>query len=187
MITLEQVDQVRERTQVSYEQAKAALVQAEGDVLEAIVIIESAENAKETFTKKASSFGDEAHKVIKDILKSGKVNRIVVEKNDATVMNIPVAVGALGALFLTSATIVGLIAALATGCVIKIHKENGEVINVNEEATKAMKKVTGQNAEGPEAGPQADDEKTPEADLNINVEVTQNEDEVVVEVKEDKL
>jgi len=186
MITLEQVDQVRERTEVSYEQAKAALIETNGDVVEAIILIESAQESKTSFSEKASSFGDEATKVIKDILKSGQVNRIVVEKNESTVMNIPVTVGALGALFLTGATVVSLIAALATGCVIKIHKENGEVINVNEEATKAMKKVTGK-CESPQEEPQEEtpEEEKPEEEININVEVTQNDDEIVVEVKED--
>jgi translation elongation factor EF-Ts len=39
-ITLEKVDQVRERTGVSYQKAKEVLEQTEGDVLEAIVLLE---------------------------------------------------------------------------------------------------------------------------------------------------
>ena len=177
MITLEQVDQVRERTGVSYEQAKSALEENNGDVVEAIVWIENAENSKEKFSKKASSLGEEATKVIKDLVKSGQVNRIVVEKDEKTIMNIPVAIGALGAIFLTSATVIGLIAALATGCVVKIHKENGDIINVNEEASKAMKKVTGHHSS-------PSSEKEEEDDVDVKVEVTETDDEIVVEVKE---
>lgn len=92
-------------------------------------------------------------------------------------MNIPVTVGALGAFFLTSATIVGLIAALATGCVIKIHKENGDVINVNDEASKVLKK-TKEKVYKHEEAPK-------EEKVNVEVKEGENEDEVVVEIKED--
>ena len=40
MITLEKIDQIVERTGVSYAQAKEALEKAEGDVVEAIIYIE---------------------------------------------------------------------------------------------------------------------------------------------------
>lgn len=140
-ITLEQVDQVRERTGVSYQKAKEALEKANGDVVDAIVLLEEEKPAKEKFHHSASDFGNEVIKTLKELLNSGNVNRIVVEKDEQVVMNIPVTVGALGALFLTSATVVGLIAALATGCVIKIHKENGEVVNVNEVASGYVSKT----------------------------------------------
>ncbi len=37
MVTLEKIDQVVERTGVTYEEARAALEEVEGDVLEAII------------------------------------------------------------------------------------------------------------------------------------------------------
>lgn len=140
-ITLEQVDQLRERTGVSYQKAKELLEKTDGDVLEAIVMLEAESDKKEKFSHSAQDFGNEVIKTLKDMLNSGNVNRIVVEKQEQVVMNIPVTVGAIGALFLTSATVVGLIAALATGCVIKIHKEDGEIINVNDKASEMMKKT----------------------------------------------
>ena len=39
-ITLEQVEKLREKANVSYEEAKTALEQADGDILEALVILE---------------------------------------------------------------------------------------------------------------------------------------------------
>ena len=176
-VSLEKVDQVIERTQVSYEKAKVALEKCDGNVVEAIVWIEKEESTKEKFTKKANSFTDEAVKMIKDLIKSGQVNRIIVEKNSEVVMNIPVTVGALGAFFLTSATVVGLIAALATGCIIKIHKENGEIINVNDEASKVLKKTKSKVYKH--------EEETNEEKVNVEVKEGENEDEVVVEIKEE--
>ncbi len=38
MITIEQVEELRKRVHVSYEDAKAALEEANGDILEAIII-----------------------------------------------------------------------------------------------------------------------------------------------------
>lgn len=79
-VSLEKVDQVIERTQVSYEKAKEALENCNGDVVEAIVWIEKEATTKEKFSKKANSFTDEAIKMVKDLIKSGQVNRIIVEK-----------------------------------------------------------------------------------------------------------
>ena len=198
-ITLEQVDQVRERTQVSYQKAKEALEQTGGDVLEAIVFIEQEKPADKKFHGNASDFGNEVIKTLKDLLNSGKVNRIVVEQKDGKVlMNIPVTVGAIGALFLTTATVIGLIAALATGCVILIHKEDGEVINVNDKATDVMNQtkekatkmyeatkshVTDFHAKTEEN--EENEEAVEEEEKSVNVEVTEEDDKIIIEVTEE--
>ena len=59
-ITLEKVDQVRERTGVTYAEAKNALEIANGDVLEAIIYIENIkeEDAKENSKIKAESIDE---------------------------------------------------------------------------------------------------------------------------------
>lgn len=184
MITLEQVDQVRERSNVSYQKAKEALEACNGDVLEAIVYLETEKNGPEKIHQSASDFGNEVIKTLKEFLKAGNVNRIVVEKNEEVIMNIPVTVGALGALLLTSATVVGLIAALATGCVIKIHKEDGEIINVNDRASEMMKK-TKTKAEEVFEGVKKHEESPVEEETEVKVEVTEEDDEIKVEVTEE--
>ena len=57
-ITLEKVDQVRERTGVTYAEAKNALEIANGDVLEAIIYIE---NIKEADAKENSKIKGLSH------------------------------------------------------------------------------------------------------------------------------
>ncbi len=132
-INLEQVDLVRERTNVSYQKAKEVLEKTDGNVVDAIVLIESEQNGPRRNSKHEKNFGDDVIKTLKDLIDSGNVNRIIVEqKSGKEVMNIPVTVGAIGALFLTSVTVIALVAALASGCVIKILKDTGEVVNVNE-------------------------------------------------------
>ncbi|MCH4887709.1 DUF4342 domain-containing protein [Acidaminobacter sp. JC074] len=184
-ITLEQVDQVRERTHVSYQKAKEALEKTDGDVLEAIILLDNEKPQMDKFTQNASDFGNEVIKTMKDILKQGNVNRIVVEKDDEKIMNIPVTVGALGAVFLTSATVVGLIASLATGCVIKIHKEDGEIINVNEKASEVMKQTKDKAKEVYETTKQHVQDPHVKRERNVNVDVTEENGEVTIEVTEE--
>jgi len=194
-ITLEQVDQVRERTHVSYQKAKDALEQTGGDVLEAIVLLEQEKPSSHKFPNSASDFGNEVIKTLKDLLNSGNVNRIVVEQKDGkVVMNIPVTVGAIGALFLTSATVVGLIAALATGCVILIHKEDGEVINVNDKASDVMNQTkekatkmyeaTKSHVQNPHVVEEEEEEEQ-EEEKTVNVNVSEEDDQIIVEVTEE--
>ena len=47
-ITLEQIDLIMQRTHVSYAEAKEALEAADGDILEAILIIEKKGSTKST-------------------------------------------------------------------------------------------------------------------------------------------
>ncbi len=195
-ITLEQVDQVRERTHVSYQKAKEALEQTGGDVLEAIVLIEHEKPSGHKFPNSASDFGNEVIKTLKELLNSGNVNRIVVEQKDGkVVMNIPVTVGAIGALFLTSATVIGLIAALATGCVILIHKEDGEVINVNDKASDVMNQTkekatkmyeaTKSHVQNPHVVKEEEEQQEEEEEKTVNVNVSEEDDQIIVEVKEE--
>lgn len=137
--TLEQVDEVRERTGVSYAEAKEALEQANADVLEAIIYIE----AKEQKGTK-NNFGDKGNEVIeklKELVKKGNVTRIYLRKDGETVMNIPVTAGAVGAILFTPATIAGILVALATGCRLEIVKDDGEVIDIQDITGDALQNV----------------------------------------------
>lgn len=197
-ITLEQVDQVRERANVSYQKAKEVLEQTDGDVLEAIVLLENEKPHMDKFSQNASDFGNEVIKALKDLMKSGNVTRIVVEKDEKTVMNIPVTFGALGAVFLTSATVVALVATLATGCIIKIHKEDGDIINVNDKAAEMMKhtkekaakvyETTKEHVQNPHVKKEETAEENGEEESeekNITIDVTEEDDEITVEVIEE--
>lgn len=193
-ITLEQVDKVRERANVSYQKAKEALEKCDGDVVEAIVLLEEEVPFKEKAHKHVNDFGNDVIKTLKELLNSGNVNRIVVEQKDGkVVMNIPVTVGALGAILLTSATVIALIAALATGCVIKIHKESGEIVNVNEAATTMFDNAKEKTVKAYESTKAKADEvfhheEVVEADEEVEeVEETEEEAEVVVEETEEDI
>ena len=74
---------------------------------------------------------------IKELVKKGNVSRIVVCRNGQQILNIPVSVGAVGAVVgLAAAKWVTLAAVLATiglGCTVEVIKSDGGIVNVMDE------------------------------------------------------
>ena len=151
-INLENVDLIRERTGASYKEAKEALEASNGDVLEAIIFIEEKPKHGDAFAKGMHDFGKDFGKgfhgfgadimvKLKELVKAGNVSRITLEKEDKVLIDIPVNVGAVGAVLFPPATVVAIIAALATGCSMKILKTDGETIDIKEVTTEALKQV----------------------------------------------
>ena len=79
-ISLEKVDIIRDRTGVTYKEAKEALEAANGNVVDALINIEEAGDKR--WTETISVKGSEAVEKLKGIVKSGNVNRIRVKKDD---------------------------------------------------------------------------------------------------------
>lgn len=130
-ISLEKIDEVINRTGATYQEARVALESCDGDVVEAIIFIE---NMKKNESKGKFSFGNggEIINVLKDFIKKGNVTRITLEKNNKIIVDIPIIAGAIGALIFTPATVASILAALISGCDLKIIKEDGEIIDVKE-------------------------------------------------------
>ena len=74
---------------------------------------------------------------IKELVKKGNISRIVVCRKGQQVLNIPVSVGAVGAVVgLAAAKWVTLAAVLATiglGCTVEVIKSDGGIVNVMDE------------------------------------------------------
>ena len=130
-ISLEKIDEVINRTGATYQEARIALESCDGDVVEAIIFIE---NMKKNESKGKFSFGNggEIINVLKDFIKKGNVTRITLEKNNKIIVDIPIIAGAIGALIFTPATVASILAALISGCDLKIIKEDGEIIDVKQ-------------------------------------------------------
>lgn len=129
-ITLEMVDEVINRTNVSYKVAKEALELNEGDVLKAIVHIEESKSTDHKQNRLLN--GQEIVERLKALVNDGLVHQILILKNGRTVVDIPIVAGAVSAVIFTIPTVAGIIAAIATGCEIKIVKKDGGTINFNE-------------------------------------------------------
>ncbi|MGL5245079.1 MAG: DUF4342 domain-containing protein [Sarcina sp.] len=149
-ITLEKVDQIIDRTYVTYAEAKEALEISNGDVLEALIYIENKQ--KEEFENKCEQKSeatvetlDELKLWLKDILKKGNISRVKIKKNNKVLVDIPVNAGvAAGAIALLYPPIlaVGVVTAVATKLVIEITKVDGTVEVVNKIVKNATKDFT---------------------------------------------
>ena len=95
-ITLEKIELVKDRTGVSYKEAKDALEAVDGSVVDAIIAIEETVNLKSG--NKASEFADDTVEKIKELVKKGNITKIAVKKDEETLVNIPLNVGLVGAL-----------------------------------------------------------------------------------------
>jgi len=131
-ITLEKIELVKDRTGVSYKEAKEALEAAEGSVVDAIIDIEESIDIK----SKSKIAEQSAHIVdkVKEAIKKGNVAKIIVKKNDEVIMNLPVNVGIVGTVLAPWAAVAGVIAAFGTKCVIELIKDDGEIIDISEMA-----------------------------------------------------
>lgn len=127
-VSLEKIDTVVARTSATFKEAKEALVEADGDVVEAIIIIEE---GRKSWTDNISNKGEQMIEKIKEILRKGNVTKITIKKDGETIMNIPVTAAALGSIISAPLTLIGLGSAVITKCTIEIEKEDGEVININ--------------------------------------------------------
>ena len=168
-ITLEMVDEVIGRTGVSYKVAKEALELHEGDVLRAIVHIE--EQSQPKAGKKIS--GQEIVDRLKTLVNEGLVSQIIIEKNHKTILDLPIMAGAISAVIFTIPTVAGIIAAIATGCEIKILKKDGGEINFNELTQEKFEEFVGMmNKDKKEPKAQNDESVQDESDFFEEDETT---------------
>jgi nitroimidazol reductase NimA-like FMN-containing flavoprotein (pyridoxamine 5'-phosphate oxidase superfamily) len=116
---------------------------------------------------------------IKELVKKGNVSRIVVCRKGQQVLNIPVSVGAVGAVVgLAAAKWVTLAAVLATiglGCTVEVIKSDGGIVNVMDE--ESNQKVRNFAADAVEKVK----ENIP---VSISVDIKRDDDVVDAEVEE---
>jgi len=128
-ITLEKIELVKDRTGVSYREAKEALEATDGSVVDAIIKIEDEINVK--VGAKISDNGAKVIEKLKEYIKKGNVSRIQVKRDDEIVLNIPVTVGVVGTVLAPWLTVIGSIVALGVKCDIVIVKEDGTVVDLS--------------------------------------------------------
>ncbi|BEP29669.1 DUF4342 domain-containing protein [Helicovermis profundi] len=191
-ITLEMVDDVINRTGASYKEAKEALEFCEGNVLDAIVYIETV-NSDSSKKNEFYDAGNEMLEKLKEFVKKGNVSRIVFEKNNKTMLDIPVIAGAVGALIFAGPTLIAIVAAIAIGAEIKVITDDGEVINLNkktEETVKNMKEKMNEftnSFKKEDSEDVTDEEKNEESNEETpNEENTSEEEKIVVDFKKDE-
>ena len=119
--TAEALDKVMQETKASYQEAKQALEAAQGDADAAIASLHT----------KANESGklDELKEKLTAIVKEGNAKKIVVKRNGAEVISVPLNLGVLGGIVGVAtapvAVILGGIAAYGFDCTIEVEKKDG--------------------------------------------------------------
>lgn len=134
-ITLEKIELVKDRTGVSYKEAKEALEATDGSVVDAIINIE--ENIDEKSGTQFNAYAESVVEKVKMLVRKGNVSKILVKRDDEIILNLPLNVGILGTIIAPFAMLVGVVAAFGTKCVIEVVKDDGTIIDVSEMACDA--------------------------------------------------
>ncbi|KKY01067.1 hypothetical protein VN21_10855 [Paraclostridium benzoelyticum] len=152
-ITLEKIDQVLERVpSASYAEAKEALVISDGNVLDAIIYLEQNKKtakvknkAKEKMETALGKDTEEIKNQLKEMLKRSNVIRVIVEKDNKIIMNIPLTVGVVGLALGPLVTLVGLSAAVIGKFNIKVQNEEDKTVvdlgELNEDTLNMLKNM----------------------------------------------
>ncbi|QJW49052.1 DUF4342 domain-containing protein [bacterium BFN5] len=123
-ITLEKIDIVRERIGVSYREAKEILEKNNGNVIEALI---DAENKKQNnWTEEFSVRSNEVMDKVKELIHEGNVNRIRIKNEGRTLVEIPVGLGAIGAVVLPQLAALGVLVAVFKRCTIEVVRTGEE-------------------------------------------------------------
>ena len=127
------MDEVKNRTGVTYEEAKDALEKADS-VIEAIILIERKQNGdfatEETETgKDFNTIVNDAIAKLKELVAKGNVSKIIIRRDENELMTFPVNAGvvggALGLACAPWAMIAGAVIGYGAGISIDVENEDG--------------------------------------------------------------
>ncbi|MBX4271430.1 DUF4342 domain-containing protein [Clostridium estertheticum] len=127
-INLEQIDELRKRANVSYEDAKNALEQNEGNLIKSLIYLEKQNKIK---PDEKPCNDNTFFKNVLSLIKKGNETKLIIKKNDNVVLNICVTLAVIIAISAAPIVIVGLILAIITNHKIRIVKKNNEDSQVN--------------------------------------------------------
>lgn len=128
---LEKIDILRKRLGLSYREAKKALDEAGGDVIEALIRFE--EGKKEAVVEQLESWGGKVLARIREILQKGNATKIKIKKDGKTVAEIPATAGALGVMGVLASTELAILAGISTVAALfnrytlEIERSGGQV------------------------------------------------------------
>jgi len=130
-ITLEKIDTVRERTGVTYREAKEALERHNGNVVEALIDLE--EGKQGSWTDEISSRSSQVIEKVKKMIKEGNVTKIRVKHEGKVLVEIPVSIGAIGAVILPHLAALSVLIAVFKRCTIELVRSDGDTETIEME------------------------------------------------------
>lgn len=137
---LQKIDDIIKRTNADFSTAKQALEDADGDVLEAIILIENQNKSKST-AQNGPGTGEQIMNQLKDVLAKGNATKITIKKNNEVVVNLPVTAGIIGTLIAPFLSAAGITAALLAHCSVEITQADGKVVDIGKKVDEGVDAV----------------------------------------------
>ncbi|WP_313346496.1 hypothetical protein [Sedimentibacter sp.] len=119
-VTLEQIDELRNRVNVSYEEAKATLEKNDGDLIKSIIELEKKKGKKTEYKGSFTSFTD----------KLLSLRMSVKNEHGNNLLDVPLVIVLFTFLMAFWAVIVLFVLAILTSCKIKVYRAKSS-LNVN--------------------------------------------------------
>lgn len=135
-VSLEQIELLKKRANISYEEAKETLEKFDGDIVEALIYLE-----KNKKINKDCSCESKFLRKLEKLIKKGNKTKVVVRKEDETVLKTSVNLVILCTVLACPVTIVATILALVTKHTIRIERDKEENLKVNDILNKVSNKV----------------------------------------------
>jgi len=179
-ISIELIDEMRKRTNCSYQEAKELLEKHQGDIVEAIIEFEKRQgiNSSHKWGSKSSHHSSH-HEKAKKIYQKSTRTRFIIEKDGNTYLNISLLV-LLIAFIITIPLfwlyLVLFVALYLLGYKIRIRREEGKDVDINEIVDDISSKVKNTTAKAQEANPDKQNSGGQSAENN-----EQKYNEVIVE------
>ncbi|NMB38222.1 MAG: DUF4342 domain-containing protein [Firmicutes bacterium] len=118
---LQKIDVIRERTGLSFADARQLLEANSWDVMEALIAYEN-----QTITSRWEVRGLEVVDKVKQLIKRGNVTNIRIKANDRIVMEFPVTIGVIGTVLAPKLILLAGLTCLLTKCTIEFDQlKNG--------------------------------------------------------------
>lgn len=132
-INIESIDELRKRANVSYEEAKGALEKTNGNLLEALILLEKeGKSEKESYKKTGKGWREYGVvKFIKRAIKKGNSYRVIVHKNEKVVIDVTLTATTIVTVVFPYAVGIAFLVTLFTGHKLKIKSEKDDVEKVN--------------------------------------------------------
>lgn len=117
-VTLEQIDELRSRVNVSYEEAKDTLEKNDGDLIKSIIELENKKGKK--ISPKKGGFSNFVDRLLELKLK-------IKNKSGEFIFNMPLIIVLIAFLMAFWVVVFGLLLALVTSCDIKIYRDKNSI------------------------------------------------------------
>jgi len=131
---LQKIDEILKRTNTDYSTAKEALEAANGDVLEAIILIENKQKGRTSGLNRGEQIMDQ----LKDIIAKGNATKLTIKKDNDIIINIPITAGLVSALIAPFLSAAGITVALLAKCSVEITQTDGKVIDLGQKVDEGM-------------------------------------------------